>query len=125
MAGEIPKDVLEFISRHIDSIEQLEVLMLARAAPRRGWTADEVAAELRISVASAARRLEALTASGLLAAAGAQHRYAPRDPALDAAAAGLEAAYRDRRVAVIGFIFSKPLDAVQEFADAFRLKKDK
>jgi len=33
--------------------------------------------------------------------------------------------YADRRVTVIGLIFSKPVDKIRSFADAFRIRKDR
>jgi hypothetical protein len=46
-------------------------------------------------------------------------------PALDAAVAQLAKDYAERRVSVITLIFSKPVDKLRTFADAFRLRKDK
>lgn len=124
----IPPRVQRFISTHIDSIEKLEVLLLLRARAEREWTARDVSQELRINESSSAARLEDLTARRLLVKGDgnpASYRFSPAS-ADDAQAVGeLQDTYSTRRVSVISFIFSKPLDKVRGFADAFRLKRDK
>ena len=48
-------------------------------------------------------------------------RYGP-EPIDDRSA--LDRAYAERRVTVINLIFSKPIDKLRSFADAFRIKKE-
>ncbi len=115
-----------FLMAHIDSIEKLEVLLLLRARTEREWTASEVALELRIHQDSAAARLEDLTASGLLVGDGGtpeHYRYSPIRSDDVRSIAELATVYAARRVSVITFIFTKPQNKVQGFADAFLLKK--
>ena len=84
--------------------------------------------ELRISEGSATRRLADLSARGLLVSEGATpptYRFAPARQDDDADVTELAQCYAERRVSVISFIFSRPLDTVRGFADAFRLKRDK
>ena len=73
------------------------------------------------------RRLAGLQAKELLAStASTSYRYQPKTPALDATVTLLSDTYRERRVAVITVIASKPMENVRAFSDAFRLrKKDK
>lgn len=107
-------------------MEQLEILLLLLQHPSRIWNAESVARELRISPLSAGERLEDLTYDGFLARADgseAGYRYGPESAALDAAVRGLASAYPTRRVTVINLIFSKPVDKIRTFADAFRLRK--
>lgn len=124
----IPPRVQRFISTHIDSIEKLEVLLLLRSRADREWNAREVSQELRITEASSAARLEDLTERRLLEereGSPPSYRYSPvsSEDAQDVTA--LQETYSTRRVSVISYIFSKPLDKVRGFADAFRLKRDK
>ena len=123
---EISVTVQQFVLRHIDSIEQLEVLLLLRGHPGRAFSADEVSREIRTAPASAARRLASLSASGLLAEdrAAGSFRYAPRSGDLDAAAGELAEAYAVRRIAVTTLIYSRPLDQVRTFADAFKIREE-
>jgi hypothetical protein len=126
----IPDEVKAFIAAHIESVLQLEVLLLLHAQAPRPWTAAELAQELRIDAAWVAGQLASLADAGVLAATAAggnapQYRYEPRAAELDRAVAGLAREYAARRVTVIGLIFSKPVDKIRSFADAFRLRKDK
>lgn len=113
------------IADSIDSVEQLEILLLLLQHPERTWGAESVARELRISPLSAGDRLEDLTRDALLARVGGgeEYRYAPGSAELDEAVRGLATAYTERRVTVINLIFSKPVDKIRTFADAFRLRK--
>ncbi|WP_163863314.1 hypothetical protein [Myxococcus eversor] len=124
----LPPRVQRFITTHIDSLEKLEVLLLLRAHPGREWTASSVSLELRITEPSAAARLTDLTASKLLVSDGGAvsvYRFSPASSEDAQAVTELAAVYGARRVTVISFIFSRPLDKVRGFAEAFVLKKDK
>jgi predicted transcriptional regulator len=124
----IPPRVQRFISTHIDSLEKLEVLLLLKSRADREWTAHDVSQELRITDSSAAMRLSDLTARRLLVESGSapsSYRYSPASTEDVQDINELQATYSTKRVSVISFIFSKPLDKVRGFADAFRLKRDK
>ncbi|WNG32920.1 hypothetical protein F0U61_04295 [Archangium violaceum] len=118
--------VRRLIAENIDSVEQLEILLLLFQHPQRTWNAESVARELRVSALSAGERLEDLNYDGLVArvdGSAGEYRYGPETPALDEAVRGLATAYAERRVTVINLIFSKPVDKIRTFADAFRLRK--
>ena len=126
--GEITPAVRTFIHQHINSVEQLEVLLLMVKECDKEWSAVEVSRELYIQAASAATRLADLGGSRLLQANGASpplYRYAPSDATLDNTAREVAAAYGVRRVAVINLILERPLDNVRVFSDAFRLRRDR
>ncbi|WP_426756790.1 hypothetical protein [Myxococcus sp. Y35] len=124
----IPQRVQRFITTHIDSLEKLEVLLLLRARADREWTASAVSLELRITDASAASRLEDLTNRRMLVSDGGtppSYRYSPASSEDVQAVTELAAVYSVKRVSIISFIFSRPLDKVRGFAEAFILKKDR
>lgn len=125
---DFPLDVRRFIADSIDSVEQLEVLLLLRRSSDRAWSTDEVSRAVYTHPNAAARRLAALLGLGLLTANGEgperRYRYAPADPAKSETVDRLAMLYQERRVAVITLIYSKPLDQVQAFADAFRLRRE-
>ena len=110
-----------FVRRYIDSVEQVEVLLILRANPARDWSIDEISAILRSSAHSIGARLAGLTMLGF-ATGTPEHgyRYAASGDA-DAAIEELEREYGARRFSVIEMIFTKP-DAARNFADAFRLR---
>jgi predicted ArsR family transcriptional regulator len=117
----------QFILTVIDSIGQLEVLLLLRAHPERDWSASEVSDELRTNAPSATEHLDRLTHHGLFALSESpprRYRFRPRTPELAAAVDLLNQAYRDDRVAVINMIYSKPMERIRIFADAFKIRKE-
>ncbi len=124
----ISQNVRSLIIERIDSVVQLEVLLLLQANTGRAWTAAEVAQELRIEPSWATGQLGELAGRGLLAPAADVpdgYRYAPSPREIDATVVQLSKDYAERRVTVITLIFSKPVDKLRTFADAFRLRKDK
>lgn len=126
----LPADVVQFISERIDSVEQLEVLLLLHQDPAVEWTAETAARVLYGQPSSVGRRLAILQLQGLLdvrlgAGEGPCFRYAPNGAGLDATVTRLAAAYKERRVTIVGLIASKPMDNVRAFADAFRILRKK
>jgi hypothetical protein len=122
----ITEEVRQFISEHIASIEQLEVLLLLYRNQGREWNATDVAGALYTTVDSIERKLAALCSSGLLVCrneADPLYRYKPEKPGIDRTVHGLATAYSERRVSVINLVFAKPLDHIRSFADAFKIKK--
>jgi hypothetical protein len=125
--SDLQPEVRKFISDHVHSIEQLEVLLLLRASPDRTWSAADVNAELRTSLASAQVRLRELERDRLLIADGASagYRYHPADAEQRRVIDLVAEAYRERRVTVTTLVFSKPQDAIRDLADAFILGRGK
>jgi hypothetical protein len=126
---EIPPNVRAFLNDHVESVVQVEVLLLLYAEPARAFAPADVVSALRIEPAWAEAQLSNLVARGMLAEAGGaaagSYRWAPRTSEIEAAVAGLARAYADRRVTVIGLIYAKPADPLRSFADAFRIRRDK
>jgi hypothetical protein len=128
MVGEFPADVRSFITDHINSVEQLEVLLLLRRGADKEWNAAAVSQLLYTPPEAAARRLADLAALGLLAVSTIDepfYRYQPGTREQAALVGRLAQLYEERRVSVISLIYSKPNENVQAFADAFRLRKEK
>lgn len=125
--GEITVAVKNFIHQHINSVEQLEVLLLMLSRSDKEWSAAEVSRELYIQPASAATRLADLQRSRLLQESRStpqSFRYAPEETAMDKAAREVASAYSVRRVGIINLILERPLDNVRVFSDAFRIRRD-
>ena len=119
----IPDDIHRFLLANIESVEQLEVLLLLWRGADTDWTAEAVARALYSQPSSVARRLATLHHKGLLAQTDGRYRYAPKTDALGETVTRLADLYRERRVAVITVIASKPMENVRAFSDAFRLRK--
>ena len=128
MAESIPEDVRRFIVENINSVEQLEVLLLLKHHPGREWDAEAVSQALYSTPPAVLMRLTDLRDRGFLAefpGPAPRFRYAPSRPGLDKLVEQLVQVYRNMRVSVITLIYSQPNSHVQAFADAFRLRKDK
>lgn len=124
----ISQEVKSFLVDHIDSVMELELLLLVRAHPDREWKAADLAKELKIDPVWAGDQLAKFAARGMLSrsdGAEPQYRYAPQAPEIEATIADVAHAYVSHRVSIISLIFSKPVSTLKTFADAFRLRKDK
>jgi hypothetical protein len=125
-ADSLPSQVVQFISRYVHSVEELEVLCLLAEEPLRSWTVSAVFQRIQSSEKSVAARLETFQKEGLtVLEADGSYRLAPVDANLIGTAKTVIEAYRDRRVSVIECIYKQPSDPIQDFADAFRLRKEK
>lgn len=127
MSSALPEEIRQFLLRYIDSVEQLEVLLLLHQNPSTDWTAESVARHLYREPTSVGRRLGVLRLLGLLQASDDPEptfRYAPRSEAIHATVGRLAAAYAERRVTILGLLASKPMDHVRAFADAFRIRRE-
>jgi hypothetical protein len=127
LSDEFPADVAQYVRERVDSVAQLEVLLRLREDPQQAWTAEDVSQELKLTRENAHEQLQLLVAQGVARVETGhsdQFLYAPRDPALREVLDRLAAAYEQRRVTVITLIYSKPVDKVRTFADAFRLRKE-
>lgn len=121
----IPEDVRLFVAAEIHSVEQLEVLLGLHRRPSQWLTPETVAAELRTSASSVSALMSEMAKRGLLEAEdGRGYRYRPTRPETERMVQTLDRLYGERRVTIITLIFSKPMDAVRAFSDAFRLRKD-
>lgn len=123
--SDLPAELVEFISTSIDSVEQVHVLLALHANPSREWTVAELTHELRSVESSISRRLVDLYGKNVLARpASAAVRFLPGNPKAEAAISLLAKTYRERPARVIELIYSKPPQAIQAFADAFKFRKD-
>ena len=117
-------DLAAFVREHVRSVWALELLLALRRDRERCWTVDELVRELRASTSLVNTNLQSFERSGLAMRDDAGcYRYAPASPVLDELCGDLEQAYRERPVATINLI-SKPGDAVQSLADAFKFRGD-
>jgi hypothetical protein len=127
MSSEFPAEIAQFIDQQIESLAQLEALLLLRGEPERVWDATEIAKALYITPDMAGSLLADLARRGyakVVPPSDARYSYRAMDAHVDRLIDQLASVYQDRRVAVISMIYSKPLNKVQTFADAFRLRKE-
>jgi hypothetical protein len=125
---EIPARVLQFLAERIDTVPQLEALLLLWENPQRLWSEEELAARIYVGRQVAETILPALQRQQLVTAESAsvvRYRYNPQwDPTAEVMPE-VAAAYRHHLVSLATFIHSRASTAVREFARAFDLKKDR
>lgn len=117
-----------FIASEIQSLEQLEILFLLSGNPHKWWTAKSVYEVVKSSLQSVQERLNQMVQRGLIkeeTGSEVHYQFAPADEGMWRIVAELRDAYKERSVKVVQAIYSKPPDGVQEFARAFRVRKDK
>ena len=125
---EIPARVLQFLAERIDTVPQLEALLLLWENPQRLWSENELAGRIYVGPAVAATILQSLQRQQLVAAESAvavRYRYNPQWDPSGEVMPEVAAAYRRHLVPVATFIHSRASTAVREFARAFDLKKDR
>lgn len=123
----IPPDIYAFILEQIDSVAELEALMILRNDPRRRWTADALAKRLYSNRKQASDVLARLHSNRLITLNGdhpPQYNYQPQTDEAQTLVSRLAEIYRTHLVPVTNLIHSKARFRVQEFADAFDLRKD-
>lgn len=122
----LPLDIKNLLTDHIESVAHLEVLFLFFNNPLTTWTAASLSKELRSSESSATKYLHLLSASGFIKTSGNENSfiYSPKDETLADDVRKLHEAFQQKPVAVISFLYEKPVDRLKGFADAFKIKKD-
>ena len=125
---ELPADLRRFVMTSVPSVPFLEALLLLRAEPGTPWTADMMARRLYLGEPQARALLEAIAARGFAQAAGApQAGYRFSTASTDAVGLldRLAQHYSVDVVTVADLIHSRLDKQAQQFADAFRFRKDK
>lgn len=122
---QIPENIRQFIFACIDSVEQLEVLAMLHDQPEKDWTYLALSQELRSTENSVEKRVRDLVDRRVIQPIAADSfRFNPRSDEIRQVVHDLVGVYRLRPYRVMELIFSKPVNAMQSFADAFRFKKE-
>jgi hypothetical protein len=123
----IPEELRRFIHTSVPSVPFVEALLLFREASERGesLSVDQIARGLYVSDRHAAAIVEELYTARIVESVGDRgaYRYAP-GAQLAQHLDGLAKFYRSRLVEVTSLIHSRTGRMAQQFADAFRLRKD-
>jgi hypothetical protein len=126
-ADGLPEEVRRLLCDRLDTIAQLEVLLLFHRTAPREWDARALSRELRIERRWAAEQLVLLQRAGFLEecdAGSERFHFRPATLDLGKAVESLAASYADRRVSVVALLYSKPAAPMRLFADAFRIRKE-
>jgi hypothetical protein len=123
----IPEDIRRFVLTSIPSVPFLEALLLMRADPEQPWTRDALARRLYVRDKVAEGLLAELCRSGMAAPSspGADaYCYRPREDVLRERIDRLADLYASHLVEVTHLIHSSLDRKAQQFADAFKWRKD-
>jgi hypothetical protein len=126
----VPEDLRRFVLTSIPSVPFLEALLLMRANPEQCWSRDTLARRLYVRDKVAEGLLAELWRSGMAApspdaGAGADaYCYQPREDILRERIDSLAELYSSHLVEVTHLIHSSLDRKAQQFADAFKWRKD-
>lgn len=125
--ADLPGDVRRFVLTSVPSVPYLEAILLLRTNPATAWDGSVVARRLYLPEPQAAGLLRALTDAGIAQATGHEPEsfcYRPASPDLGAMLDRLARVYANNLVGVTDLIHSRIDKRAQQFADAFRWRKD-
>lgn len=121
-------EAYQFILRKIDSVPHLEALLLLWNSRPGPWTVSGVAQRLYITDEQASKLLRDLTRDDLivrLPGEPVQYRFDSAAPEKDHLIEAVYDIYRHQLVRVSTLIHSKAPSAVRDFAQAFRITKER
>jgi hypothetical protein len=118
--SDLSEPVQEFLRTHVESYEELELLLQLRARGDRWCSFEELGAPRARALQSAEETLSRLYQQGLIelapGAGPAAYRYKPRDPALESLVDSLALAYRDNPLGVMKLMTSNAVERVRNEA---------
>ncbi len=124
MRPDLPQDLRRFILTSIPSVPYLEALLLLRAEPQRSWSAAEAARRLYLPEQRGTELLTELVSAGVVRQESMGYRYSPATGELAAILDQLATHYAADLVGISDLIHSRVDKKAQQFADAFRIRKD-
>ena len=118
---QISERVKRFIREQIQTVPELEVLLLLHREQSRPFTLAEVANELGLENDTVREQLTALEAIGLIKTnlEKSQYRYHPANPTLASIVDRLAVAYPQHRVLILSAILAEKPNKVRRFVEAF------
>jgi hypothetical protein len=120
----IPADLQDFILRYIDSVAQLEAMLLLHLERDTAWTAARLSKRLYISEPEALVVLTRVTNDGFASEAEGRFSFKPKSAEKEQMLGRLATAYGTRLIPITNLIHSKS-PRLREFSDAFKFRKDR
>ena len=120
--------VLRFVTEEIESVPELEALLLVWSTRPAHWRTTDLSKRLYISQDQAQALLTQLSRKALLTVVPGEsgaYRYDPGSEQRDLLMARIAEVYRKEIVRISTLIHSKPSSAVRDFARAFRFTREK
>lgn len=132
MPDTLPPAVRAFLREHIETYEQLELLLLLQRQPLEAWSARRLAERRSYTLDLVEEALEGLARTRTIerAASTGEVRYAPLDSVQRATIDALAAAYERNPLAIIKLMSANSIErvrtaAIHTFADAFVIGRKK
>jgi hypothetical protein len=124
MDEQIPSDVRHFLNQCVPSVGHLETLIFLYTKNERAWTVLELSREMRTNESLVRKQLEDLHCIISPESGNPdsfQFRESPNGfgPAVQA----VVELYKTHKHAIINAIYSRHLDAIRSFSDAFKITK--
>ena len=120
----LDNQILDFIRSSVKSVWALELLLLMRRVTAHAWTLDQLVKELRSSRTIVTDSLSAFVQAGVIREEEQGFRYGPASTELDQMIERLAKEYTERPTTVINAIIEAQNAKLQDFANAFRIKRD-
>jgi hypothetical protein len=122
------EEVYRFILNQIDSVPQMEALLLVWESRPKKWAESEIAERLYVGTDAVRNIMQELVRRRMLAAdaqSARQYFYESKSEDLDGLIEAVAATYRQDLVRVSTFIHTKTSSAVRDFAKAFKFTKER
>ena len=122
------EEVYRFILNQIDSVPQMEALLLLWENRPKQWSENEIAARLYVGVDVVRNIMQELLRRRLIAASTDSPKlfwYETKPGDGDRVIEAVAATYRHNLVRVSTLIHTKASSAVRDFAQAFKFKKER
>lgn len=119
----VPLAICKFLEDHIESVAQLEALVLMQNAPSTKWTAAAMSKRLFLAEDEVAAVLAHLHEHRLIQGQSDGYWFDPTPEDLASTVLLLIEQYRTHLIPITRLIHSKP-HRIQQFANAFKFRKD-
>ena len=117
---------MAFVTERIESLEQLELLVLLMESPDRWFDAAAVADTLMIKNDAARHALDRLASRNLLAiriTGDVRYQFQPGDEDLRRTARDFGEVWRTNRLGILRLVARSAPSSVRDFANAFRIRR--
>lgn len=124
----IPNEIKQFLLANIESILQLEALLLLRRHPDQKFSCETIAGRLYVNPSDVSGALGKLVARGFIMMESQGEytvfQYNYTNQAVVEAVDRVADLYAKYLIPVTNLIHNRPLKSLQEFSDAFKLSED-
>ena len=118
--------VVAFVTDHVRTLAELQLLMAIIQSGDRWWDATSAARELGLTLQDARRALDYFGTHNLLnirITEDVRYQYCPGTPELRAGAEACAMAFRTRPLDLAQLVTGPSARSVRDFADAFRVRR--